>query len=168
MQIRMLHDRPYITLDSIDRKIIDELSINARLSYTELGKEVGLSRVAVQLRINALMEHGVIEQFTIAVNPDKAGLYIPAFFDVSVDPKHLDQVAEQLKSHIFITHLFQLTGSSKLHMHGQFEDMKEMEHYIRTKLYVLPGVLNVESQIIVNSYKNRMGIRPLIPDEERL
>lgn len=161
MQFKTLHDRSYITLDLIDRQIIDTLNKNARASYTEIGNEIGLSRVAVQMRINALMENKVIEQFSVAVNPDLAGIYLSAFFDISIEPKYLNAVATELTTHPFITHLFQLSGPCRLHMHGQFIDQREMEDYIKTKLYVLPGIVNVDFQIVINMYKNRMGIRPL-------
>ncbi len=43
----------HVQIDDIDRSIIQLLNKNARISYTDLAKEVGLSRVAVQARINA-------------------------------------------------------------------------------------------------------------------
>ena len=51
-------------LDLLDQKILALLIQNARYSYSELGEKVGLSRVAVRTRIEALEKRGVIEEYT--------------------------------------------------------------------------------------------------------
>ena len=48
-------------LDDIDRRLVELLIHNARMSYSDLGQAVGLSRVAVKARVRALEERGVIE-----------------------------------------------------------------------------------------------------------
>ncbi len=80
MHSRTSGEIPPVPIDEIDRKIIAALHQNGRISYTDLAKEIGLSRVAVQARINALMESGVIERFTAVINPEKIGIHVSAFF----------------------------------------------------------------------------------------
>ena len=58
-------------LDLLDQKILALLIQNARYSYSELGEKVGLSRVAVRTRIEALEKRGVIEEYTTIINPQK-------------------------------------------------------------------------------------------------
>lgn len=147
------------TIDSTDREIIKELNKNGRVSYTDLAKTIGLSRVAIQARINALMDDGVIERFTAIINPEKIGIAVSAFFNVEVEPKHLHEVAEQLADEPWVTSLYHMTGPSKLHMHALFADNQEMESFMRDKLYVLPGITSVESQVLIKRYKSRMGMR---------
>lgn len=52
-----------------------------------------------------------------------------------------------------------MTGPSKLHMHGLFTDHKQMEMFLNEKLYPLPGITSVDTQILIKRYKSRMGIR---------
>lgn len=146
-------------VDEIDRKIISELNINGRISYTELAKTIGLSRVAVQGRVNTLIELGVIERFTAVINPEKVGIQVSAFFNVEVEPKHLHEVADQLSEEPFVTSLYHMTGPSKLHMHGLFRNNEEMNRFMKEKLYVLPGIMSVDCQLLINRYKSRMGMR---------
>lgn len=47
-------------------------------------------------RVQALVEQGVIEQFTAVVNPEKVGMRISTYVDLKVDPHAIDQVAEEL------------------------------------------------------------------------
>ena len=84
---------PVVSLDETDRKILTSLHENARISYTELGKLVGLSRVAVQTRIAALMDEGVIERSTAVINPARIGIEVSAFFNVEVEPQFLEDVS---------------------------------------------------------------------------
>lgn len=104
------------------------------MSYTDLGKQVGLSRVAVQARIQQLIEAGVIEQFTTVINPAKIGIHVSVFFNVEVEPKFLEAVALQLEQETAVTSLYHMTGPSKLHMHGIFQNEQEMEAFL-TKSY---------------------------------
>ncbi|MBD2868219.1 Lrp/AsnC family transcriptional regulator [Paenibacillus arenilitoris] len=148
-----------IDIDEIDRKIIAELNANGRISYTDLAKQIGLSRVAVQSRINALMDAGVIERFAAVINPEKIGIRVSAFFNVEVEPKYLHAVADRLSAEPFVTSLYHMTGPSKLHMHGLFRDNREMENFLKETLYTLPGITSVDCQVLINRYKSRMGMR---------
>lgn len=157
--MRTIDEQEQTPLDAIDRKIISLLHQNARISYTDVAKEVGLSRVAVQTRIQALLDDGVIERFTAVINPEKIGISVSAFFNVEVEPKHLQQVAETLAEEPAVTSLYHMTGPSKLHMHGLFTNHQEMEFFLKEKLYPLPGITGVDCQVLIQRYKSRMGMR---------
>jgi Lrp/AsnC family leucine-responsive transcriptional regulator len=159
MQLKSSQDIPQTQIDDIDRKIIAILHQNGRSSYTDLAKEVGLSRVAVQTRINTLMENGTIERFACIVNPEKLGITVSAFFNVEVEPKYLMQVADTLADEPEVTSLYHMTGPSKLHMHGLFKGNQEMELFLQNKLYALPGIQSVDCQVLIKRYKSRMGMR---------
>ena len=150
---------PGLKIDEMDKKIISLLHEDARISYTDLAKKVEISRVAVQARINHLVENGVIERFTAVINPAKVGIHVSAFFNVEVEPKYLDSVARQLEEEPSVTSLYHMTGPSKLHMHGIFTDNQEMERFLNEKLYAVTGVVSVDCQILIKRYKSRMGMK---------
>lgn len=150
---------PELDIDDIDKKILSILHENGRISYTDIGKQLDVSRVAIQTRINSLVEQGVIEKFTTVINPAKIGLHVSAFFNVEVEPQYLMQVAEQLASEPAVTSLYHMTGLSKLHMHGIFANNQEMENFLTQKLYPLPGVVSVDSQLLIKRYKSRIGMK---------
>jgi Lrp/AsnC family leucine-responsive transcriptional regulator len=153
------NDTPPVQIDDIDRRIIKILNANGRISYTDLAKEIGLSRVAVQARVQALQENGVIERFTAVINPEKIGIGVSAFFNVEVEPKHLHEAATALAEEPAVTSLYHMTGPSKLHMHGLFQNNQEMETFLKQKLYKLPGITSVDCQVLITRYKSRMGMR---------
>ncbi|MFD1706002.1 Lrp/AsnC family transcriptional regulator [Siminovitchia sediminis] len=150
---------PKMKLNETDKRIIEILLENARISYTDLAKEIGLSRVAVQSRIQAMIEDGVIERFTAVVNPIKVGIQVSAFFNVDVEPKYLNEIAEKLAIHPAVTSLYHMTGPSTLHMHGVFKNMKEMEEFLLETLYSTKGIMRVDTQMLLKRYKSRMGLK---------
>ena len=46
-------------LDELDQKILERLIKNARMSYSQIGQEIGISRVAVKMRVQALEKRGI-------------------------------------------------------------------------------------------------------------
>ena len=67
-------------LDELDQKIIRLLIENARISYSDIGEETGISRVAVKARIQALEKRGVIEEYTTIINPQKISGAVSCYF----------------------------------------------------------------------------------------
>ena len=67
-------------LDQTDQALLALLIENARLSYSELGEQVGLSRVSVKARVQAMEEKGIIEEYTTIINPQKISGAVSCFF----------------------------------------------------------------------------------------
>lgn len=150
---------PNMKLDEIDNKILSILLENARISYTDLAKVIGISRVAVQNRVQSLINDNVIEKFTAVINPIKVGIEVSAFFDVGVEPEKLNEIAIKLAENPAVTSLYHMSGPSTLHMHGVFKNMTEMEDFLLNTLYATPGILRVDTEMLLKRYKSRMGMK---------
>src|SRR5438552_3039294 len=74
------------SLDSTDWEILREVQQNARLSYNELGRRVGLSAPAAAERIRKLEDKGVITSYSAQVNLEKVGLPLLAFIQLRCNP----------------------------------------------------------------------------------
>lgn len=148
-----------MSLDDIDKKLIEILAEDGRISYVDLGKKVGLSRVAVKDRIDSLKERGIIEKFTVVINSEKAGKQISAFFEVEVTPMRLQQVAENLAENPNVASIYQMTGPSTLHMHVLVEDMQTLESFINKELYSVEGITRIDSSVILKRFKSRNGYK---------
>ncbi|WP_174614593.1 Lrp/AsnC family transcriptional regulator [Virgibacillus ihumii] len=145
--------------DNTDKKIIEELVEDGRISYVELAEKVGLSRVAVKDRIKSLMDKGIIEKFTVAINSEKIGKKVSAFFEVDVEPKQLQEVAQNLADNPQVASIYQMTGPSTLHMHVLVEDFKKLEIFINNELYSVQGITRVESSVLLKRFKSRTGYK---------
>lgn len=145
--------------DNTDKKIIEELIEDGRISYVELAEKVGLSRVAVKDRIKNLIDKGIIEKFTVSINSEKVGKKVSAFFEVDVEPKQLQEVAQNLADNPHVASIYQMTGPSTLHMHVLVEDFKKLETFINNELYSVHGITRVESSVLLKRFKSRTGYK---------
>ena len=68
-------------LDELDQKIIQLLVKNARMSYSDIGEKIGISRVAVKARIQTLENKGIIEEYTTIINPQKINGAVSCYFE---------------------------------------------------------------------------------------
>lgn len=87
-----------LELDSISWKILTELQKDARLTYAELGRRVGLTTPAVIERIRKLEDARIITGYRAEIDATKVGLPITAFIRMSitgVDYSHIIEVVEQ-------------------------------------------------------------------------
>jgi len=146
-------------IDEIDRKILEMLIEDGRMSYVDIGKKLNLSRVAVRERVNQLVKHGIIEKFTVVINSEKFGKQVSAFFEVDCEPAYLVEVAQKLAENPNVASCYQMTGPSTLHMHVLVEDFTALEKFINNELYALEGITRVESHILLRRFKSRTGLK---------
>jgi len=94
------------SLDKVDWHILKLLQENARLSYAEIGRHVGLTAPAVTERIRRLEEDGIIEGFHARLNLAKVGLTIQAFVHLNVPSDKYIPFKQTLKqlSEVFMAH----------------------------------------------------------------
>ena len=69
-------------LDNLDRRLLDELQRDARLSYSALGRRVGLSQPAVAERVRRLEDAGVLTAYRARIDRTRAGVAVTAFLRV--------------------------------------------------------------------------------------
>jgi len=85
-------------MDRIDKQVLSELQADARLSYAELGRRVGLTTPAVIERVRKLEDAQIITGYRAEVDASKVGLPITAFVRMSitgVDYSHIIEVAQE-------------------------------------------------------------------------
>src|SRR5690606_304125 len=82
-----------VVIDAVNRKLLELLALDGRMSYAALGRHVHLTRAAVRDRVNSLVRSGVLERFAVIINPEKLGYTLSAFFEIDVEPARLEEVA---------------------------------------------------------------------------
>lgn len=146
-------------LDETDQKILRLLIQNARMSYSEIGQQIGISRVAVKMRVQALEKKGIIEEYTTVINPQKISGAISCYFEIDTTPDTLMQVAELLKKNDTVTQIYRVTGKSRLHVHAVASSNEEMEKLIYETMDRLPGVEECSCNMIFSRIKDIKGLR---------
>ena len=144
-------------LDERDRRILEELMRNARVSYTELAKRLGISDVAVIKRVRRLEQQGVIKRYTIEVNPRSLGYRVVSYTGIDVEPEHLLEVAEELKKKPYVRRLSITSGDHDLMAVIWARDSEELRR-IHEEIARLPGVKRICPAIVLEELKDGDGI----------
>ena len=146
-------------LDESDQKIVRLLIENARVSYSDLGDKIGLSRVAVKARIQALEQRGIIEEYTTVINPQKISGAVSCYFEIETTPGSLSEVIDILNGDDTVTQIYRVTGMDKLHVHAVAASGEEMETFLHAVIDTLPGVVSCSCNIILSRIKDIKGLR---------
>ena len=146
-------------LDALDQRIVQLLIENARMSYSDIGQAVGISRVAVKARIQALEQRGVIEEYTTIINPQKISGAVSCYFEIETTPAALDAVIDRLYQSDTVTQIYRMSGSCCLHVHAVAASQDELEQFIREEIDRLEGAVSVKTHIILARIKDVKGLR---------
>lgn len=146
-------------LDKLDQKIIQLLVSNARMSYSDIGEKIGISRVAVKARIQTLENKGIIEEYTTIINPQKISGAVSCYFEIETKPDSFKEVTDILNKNDIVTQIYRVTGRDKLHVHAVASSNEKMEHFLHYVIDTLPGVLSCSCNTILSRVKDIKGLR---------
>ena len=146
-------------LDELDQQIVKLLIRNARMSYSEIGQKIGISRVAVRSRVQALEQAGIIEEYTTVINPQKISGAVSCYFQIETEPGALQSVIDRLDADGAVTQIYRMSGECCLHVHAVAATQEELERFIREQIDTLEGIRRVETHVILARIKDVKGLR---------
>ena len=116
-------------LDEIDRRLLEELGADGRLTMAELGRRISLSPPAVAERVQRLERTGVITGYQAVVNPKAIGYPIAAVVRVRPASRQLQKIPEIARATPEVVECYRITGEDcfflKLHLHSM-DDLEEI------------------------------------------
>ncbi len=143
-------------LDKFDLAILEALQKDARISLQELGKQVGLTSSPCWNRVRRMEEAGVIEGYSVRVNPEKIGLTETVILHVTLD-NHSDealfQFGQALEAVPEVIEAFLVSGDYDYYIRVAVEGTKGYERFLREKLYKIPGIRNSKSSFVLRRLK---------------
>jgi Lrp/AsnC family transcriptional regulator, leucine-responsive regulatory protein len=149
-------------VDAIDRQLVELLRGNARLSYAELARQVGLSAPAVHERVGKLEATKVIRAYRADVEPEAIGLGVTALIGIveesDADP---DEVVEDLRKLSEVEACYFVAGVESFVLTVRVGTIAELERLIM-RLNRTPGVASTRTAIVLSTrWENRP--RPVEP-----
>lgn len=149
-------------MDAIDRSLVDLLRGNARLSYAELARQVGLSAPAVHERVGKLEAAGVIRAYRADIDPEAIGLGVTALIGIVQDSGgDTDDVLAAFREMPEIESCYFMAGVESFLLKARVGTIAELERLIN-QLNRTPGVASTRTGIALSTkWENRP--QPLIP-----
>ncbi len=117
-------------LDATNRRPLDELQADARLSLAELGRRVSLSSPAVAERLRRLEEEGVITGYRAEVDPRALGYTLGVLIRSRPAPRQLAAVAQLARDTPEIVECHRVTGDDCYVMTAWVRDVTHLEEVI--------------------------------------
>ena len=117
-------------LDAVDARIVAALADNARISVADLSRQVGLSSPSVSERLKRLEEAGVIQGYTVRLNPEALGLPLAAWLRIRPVPGQLRKVSEILGSLPEIVECDRVTGEDCFIARAHVRSVEDLEALI--------------------------------------
>ncbi len=146
-------------MDHIDLKLLAHLQRNAKLSYAELGRRVGLGVSTVNERLKKLQARGIIREYVAVVNPKALGLDICAFVQVLMAEPDLESAfVEQIHQLPEVQECHCITGEFSYLLKVRVRDTAHLEAFLREKIKSLAGVARTQTMIALSTSKETLAL----------
>jgi Lrp/AsnC family leucine-responsive transcriptional regulator len=143
-------------MDRLDRKILGVLQENARASLQEIGQVVGLSPSPCWGRIKKMEEAGVIQGYTVRINPQSLDLADTVLVQVTLDSHSdntLEKFGETLASIPEVIEAHLVSGDYDYLLRIVVKDTRDYERLLREKLYKIKGIRHSRSSFVLRTLK---------------
>jgi Lrp/AsnC family leucine-responsive transcriptional regulator len=156
-------------VDRIDQSILALLSRDGRISFTDIGRELGLSTSAAQQRVRRIEAAGVISGYTARVNPNAVGRTLAAFVSIRVLSSEQDETVRSfMESAPEVVGCCTVAGDADFWAKVMVRDSVELEAFIN-RLRNAASVLTVTTVVLTTLFNDRplVDLPPEAPSKHR-
>lgn len=150
-----------LTTDEIDRRILQTLQKDGRISVVDLAEKVGLSPTPCNRRVRKLEEVGLISGYAARIDHKVAGFGITAFVSVELERQQGEDIRrfqEQVSRFDEVVTGSLMTGTQDFLLEVVVESLEEFELFLQSKLMKVPGIRAVRSRFALRKFVNRSRI----------
>ena len=150
-----------MALDTIDVRILEVLQENARVSISELYKQVNLSLSAVSERLKKLENSNIIEQYTTVLNPAAMEKELSAIMMISMeDPSDTAEFRRLVQELDEILECHYITGTYDYVLKITTKNMATLE-LLMNKIKSIKSIKHTETNVIFSTIKNKHSVVPI-------
>lgn len=140
-------------IDQKDNEIINLLLEDGRMSYSDIGEKVGLSRTAVKNRIAALEEKNIISGYKVIINPQEAPEMMTFLVNTETSPEAFEEVKAKFAEARETVTLIQTTGKCHLTAICVSPDMKSMRAFVNDMYKAVDGISYINASAVMDVIK---------------
>ena len=144
-----------MSLDAVDRQIVELLIADGRMSVNELAARVHVSRATAYTRLDRLQATGVITGFTVTVDPAKLGYAVAALVLVNVDQSQWRTVREAVVQLPGIEYLAFTSGGFDLVLLVRLPDIQDLRDVVLVRLHDIPAIRSTQTIFVLDEAQIR-------------
>ncbi|QRR02878.1 Lrp/AsnC family transcriptional regulator [Dyadobacter sandarakinus] len=145
-----------IKLDQIDRKVLEILQTNAKITNAQLSKEIGLSPAPTLERVKKLEQSGIIKSYHAQLEPEKVGLGVSTFVSISL-VGHRKAVTESFVEKINaipeVIECHHITGTGDFLLRVISKDISTYQKLMLEKINEIEEVASTQTMVILSTFK---------------
>ena len=146
-------------MDATDRKILSILKENSRESASEIAKQVALSVPAVTERIRKLEQGGVIEKYTLRINPCELGYNLLVFVLVKIDAsRNLEAFQDEVTALANVLECHHIAGPPDYLLKVLVKDMQDLETFLSCTMKDLTGETERQTLFCLSTLKEEYSV----------
>lgn len=143
-------------LDEIDNKIINILLENGRVSYSELGSIVGISRTSVKNRISELEEKGIISGYKAIVRSQDLPKMITFIVNIEIQAEHFSKAKSKFTEMDEIMTVCQTTGNCRLMLVCEATSIQDIKAFVNKVYKEIEGITSTTVHAVLEVLKGRI------------
>lgn len=148
--------------DSTDRKILDYLQNDSKITTKEMSIHLNLSNTAIYERIKKLEKSGVIKKYIALVDKEKINKSFVVLCQIKLT-RHSHEYVNRFERHVVkfdeVLECFNVGGEYDYILKVVVENMKSYRDFLNNKLTALDHISSTHSTFIMNEVKNTYSIR---------
>lgn len=152
-----------IKLDDLDRKIIEMLGRDARVSNRQIAADLGVTEGTIRGRIKYLQGERLI-QFTVVTDFRMAGSPNLVMMGIHADPGRVPALAAELSKVPEINCVVVLLGRYSLMAMGLFTSLTQVNDLIRSTILPMRGVRSVDTSVSIQNFKYDVRLARITPE----
>ena len=146
-----------VELDHLDREVLGSLNEDARKSFRDIARELGISLSTVSHRVRRLEESGVIQGYVPAVDARRIGFDLVVIIGVRIARGKLMEVQKAIGENPRVFGVYDVTGEWDSVILARFQDRKELDEFIKG-LVGLEYVERTNTQLVLNAVKEERRV----------
>ena len=142
-------------MDEIDRRILDLLQRDGKISQARIADAVGLTTPSVNERIKKLETRGFIRRFTALLDPSLIGMPLIAYVDVGLEHPRFERVfLEEIEALLDVQECCAISGDFGYRLKVRARDVEHLERVLREKIQTLRGVARTRVDLSLSVKKD--------------
>lgn len=146
-------------LDDLDRAILGHLNQNARRSFREIARGLGVSISTVSGRVRALEEHGVIRGYIPLIDPASLGYGLPVVIGLRISHGRTLEVQKNLAKDPRVQMVYDVTGEWDSVVTASFRTTRELNDFIK-RVSSMENIERTYTQVVLNIVKEEKRVHP--------
>lgn len=143
-----------MSIDELDKKILNALMDNSKSSYRDIAKEVDVSVATVMHRVKGLEKQKIIKRYTTIVDYEKIGYDVEVLIEVRISKGKLFEVEEKIAGHPNVYGVYDVTGDFDAVILARFQNRRSMDTFLK-KIQTYDFVERTRTTLVLHTIKEK-------------